>query len=203
VLSFCIINNIPVEIIETEIISGATESKPFISVSPAKTVPAITHNSLSLYESSAILIYLCSVFSVPDHWYPSDPELQGKVNVYLHWHHLNVRYGCGHYFYRKKVRPLFSNRGFSNDFEEEMLFVQRKSLELLEATLKNHDFVAATNEISIADLVCYCEVTHLRLLNFDFSIYPKLQAWINRVARIDGVRKAHQKFESYLASFKL
>ena len=203
VLAFCLINRIPVVLVETQIVRGDTEAASFAAISPTRTVPTMTHNGLALYESTSILIYLASTFATPEHWYPSSPELQGKINVYLHWHHLNVRYGCGHYYYRKQVRPLFSNRGFSKDFEEEMLFVQEKSFMLLENTLSNFRYVAETEEISIADLVCYTEVVHLHLINFDFSKYPKVQAWMDRVSRIPGVQKAHETFNSYLNSYKL
>ena len=67
VLAFCLINNIPHVVKETSIIQGDTVTKAFETVSPVRTVPAITHNGLSLYESHAIMIYLANTFDVPDH----------------------------------------------------------------------------------------------------------------------------------------
>jgi glutathione S-transferase len=203
VLSFCLINNIPISVVETKIIEGGTDTAAFGQVSPAHTVPAIVHNGLCLYESHAILIYLAQVFSVPDHWYPSDPAIEAKVNVYLHWHHLNLRFGCAHYFYRKFVRPLFSNRPFSEAFEREMLYVQEKSLQYVENSLKNAPFVAETSEVTIADLSCFCEIIHLDLISFDFSKYPCIQDWKKRMLALQGLRKAHEHFFKYLQSYKL
>lgn len=203
VLAFCLINNIPHEVVETEIVKGATDTPEFGLISPTRTVPAMAHNGFSLYESNAILVYLASAFNTPDHWYPNDPKLQAQVNMYLNWHHLNIRYGCGHYYYRKVVRPLFSNRGFSSEFEKEMLYVQQKSLEFVENTLKTSKFVAGTPEISIADLVCYSEIVHLKLLRFDFQKYPKIQAWMLKISSIPGVNQAHLKFAESLGEYKL
>lgn len=67
VASFCIINNIPHVIQETKLFEGQTRTKEFKAISPPMTVPAITHNGLSLYESHAILTYLCNVFPIEDH----------------------------------------------------------------------------------------------------------------------------------------
>lgn len=203
VLAFCLINNIPHEVIETEIVKGATDTEEFALISPTRTVPAMTHNGFSLSESNAILIYLSSAFNTPDHWYPSDPRLQAQVNIYLNWHHLNIRYGCGHYYYRKVVRPLFSSRGFSPEFEKEMLFVQQKSLEFVENILKSSKFVAGTSQISIADLICYSEIVHLCLLRFDFSKYPNIKQWMSCISSIPGIIQANSKFTDSLGEYKL
>ena len=60
---------------------------------------------LVLYESHAILRYLCDSFPVPDHWYPKDPEKRAKVNEYLDSHHSNLRRG-GELIFLKLFMPF-------------------------------------------------------------------------------------------------
>ena len=184
-------------------ISGETSTKEFEAISAMRTVPAIVHNGLSLYESHAILVYLASVFPIEDHWYPRDPAQQALINVYLHWHHLNIRYGCGYYFYRKIVRPMFSTLPFNKDLEDDMLFMQKKSMQFVENKLKNGKFVAGTDQPSIADLSCYTELVHMLLMNFDYTPYPNILKWMSVIGHIPGVAAAHVHFNKHLPNSKL
>ena len=175
VLAFCLINNIPFTVKEVEILKGETNSKEFEAISPTRTVPAITHNGLCLYESHAIMIYLSSVFPIEDQWYPKDPAQQALVNIYLHWHHLNTRYGCGYYLYNKIIRPLLnSSKKMSQELESEFVFTQQNSLRFIENILATGKYVGRTTKPSIADISFYCEIINLGLINFDFSPYPNL-----------------------------
>lgn len=203
VLAFCIISKIPFEVQETGIISGQTNSKEFTEICPARTVPAMVHNGFALYESHAIMTYLASVFPIDDHWYPKDPVEQAKVNIYLHWHHLNIRFGCGHYLYKKIVRPLFSNQPFNKELEAEMLFIQKKSLHFIDDIMKNGKFVAGTDLPSIADISCYMEVGNLQLIEFDFSPFPNLVKWRETMRKIPGIAEANTRFDLNFSSPKL
>lgn len=60
-------------------------------------VPAILDNNLNVIESVAILRYLCREYQIPDHWYPRDLLGQAKVDEFLEWQHLGMRYPLSHY----------------------------------------------------------------------------------------------------------
>ena len=47
-----------------------------------------------LSESIAIMCYLCNKHKWDD-LYPEDPELRGKVDHYLHYHHEDKRHPLG------------------------------------------------------------------------------------------------------------
>ncbi|OMJ67174.1 hypothetical protein SteCoe_35739 [Stentor coeruleus] len=203
VLSFCLVSDIPFEVKEIDIIKGQTDTKEFLDISPSGTVPAIVHNGFMLYESHAILAYLANTFEVQDHWYPKDPKKRALVDLYLHWHHLNLRYGCGHYIYRKVVRPIFSKRPFSKDLESDMLHLQTKSLLFLEKTFSRQLFISSNDMPTIADISAYCEILQLFMIQFDFSPYPNIKRWLKDIGAIPGVAKAHAKFYQMVGIPKL
>lgn len=87
VLAFCLANEIPIEIKETDIRKGQTDTKEFLNISSAGTVPIIVHDGFKLNESHAILVYLANAFNIQDHWYPKDIKKRALVDLYLHWHH--------------------------------------------------------------------------------------------------------------------
>ena len=53
-----------------------------------------------LYESHAIMKYLCSTRKVDDHWYPKDLKKRAIVDRYLDWHHSNLRQGATFWVHR-------------------------------------------------------------------------------------------------------
>ena len=60
------------------------------SVNPRGTIPAMDDDGYILWESHAIMIYLCEKHGWDDLW-PADIRARGRVNNYLHFHHRNTR----------------------------------------------------------------------------------------------------------------
>lgn len=203
VLLMCLEGNIPYNVFPIELLKGDDSKQELKNVSPMRVVPAIKHGSFSLWESHAILVYLATVFPVGGHWFPLDLQERAKVNFYLNWHHLNLRYGCGYYVFKLVIKPRFSDEPLAKDQEEELKIIQKRSLNFLEKILTSSEWVARTREISIADLSCYCELEQLRLINFDFSVYPSINAWRSKMSKRPAVAKAHEQFYEFLGVPKL
>lgn len=51
--------------------------------------------------------FICREMNVADYWYPKDSIKQAKVDEFLEWHHLELRYPCAMYF-QYKVSNLIS-----------------------------------------------------------------------------------------------
>lgn len=73
---FCEITKIPVDISEVKILKRQVRSAEFKKLNPNMRVPAIKDGTFVLYESHAILRYLCSTKQerVAEHWYPRDAK---------------------------------------------------------------------------------------------------------------------------------
>ena len=86
IISFCRINLIPVELQEVRIGKRQHFTEEFRKINPAQAVPVLaevdmkTNEVWYLFESNAILRYLCEKFKVADHWYPKDPVKRALVN---------------------------------------------------------------------------------------------------------------------------
>lgn len=81
---------LPFEFIMTSQNHGAKKPEYLSSVNPRGTIPAIDDDGVVLWESHAILIYLCEKYGWTDLW-PSELERRARVNQYLHFHHRNTR----------------------------------------------------------------------------------------------------------------
>ena len=86
----CLMKGLPFEFIMTSQNKAAKTPEYLASVNPRGTIPAIDDNGVILWESHAILIYLCEKYGWTDLW-PEDLVGRARVNQYLHFHHRNTR----------------------------------------------------------------------------------------------------------------
>ena len=202
VLAFCNILKVPYKFIEIRVLRGETLTEDFAKISPAQTVPTLVHGNLCLYESHSILTYIASLFPGPDHWFPKDAKLRSRVNNYLHWHHSNIRFGCGMYLANKYAFPHI----YGKSFEDVEFFTTEKRNEafhMIEAVLAKGLYIAGTKEVSIADLAGYCEIVGMRWVKFDFSRFPFIEKWMQEIGNIPEVKEVHKTFEKLLPRIKI
>ena len=83
-------------------------SDEYKKITPTSKVPAIVDkDGFKMFESHAIMKYLCNTRGLADHWYPlNDCEQIAKIDMYLDWHHANIRMGAEGYLYRKFISPM-------------------------------------------------------------------------------------------------
>ena len=60
-----------------------------------------------LYECHVILRYLAQKHPTADHWYPEDLEARTKIDMYLDWHHSNIRQGCTYWLMKEFWLPKY------------------------------------------------------------------------------------------------
>ena len=87
--------------------SLAQYSDEYKKKNPNSQVPCFEDtNGFVVYESHAIMRYLCDTRDVHPYFYPKDDLKQrALIDQYLDGHHLNLRMGCGGFIYRKYVMP--------------------------------------------------------------------------------------------------
>ena len=91
---------------------------PYVMVNPMGKIPGLMHyeyrqTDRNIFESHAIMQYVCELKKLPDHWYPTSPgrdiQLKAKMDMYLNWHHEGM--GGNKYFFNKYVSGLCNRNG--------------------------------------------------------------------------------------------
>ena len=91
-------------------------------INPVGKVPAMMEEvrkpdgqveRFTMFESHAIMKYICQSRQLADHWYPrnGDAETKAAIDQYLDWHHGAIRMGAGGYFFRAYFSGLMSKDG--------------------------------------------------------------------------------------------
>lgn len=215
VILFCKINGIDFEEIRVDFSKLQHFTPEYKAINPMSKVPAIVDGRFKLFESHAILIYICGAFpGVASHWYPGDVSKRAKIHSVLDWHHSNLRPGSAEFVFNT---VLGSKRGIPSSPEKvkESEKILLRSLSKLENFwLKDGRFLVGSSQPSIADISLVCEVMQLELLSEKdhdriLSPYKKVRQWVEDTNRataphfdeVHGILfRAQKKFREQMAA---
>ncbi len=85
----------PHERVVLDISAGDTRKPDFLMVNPNGRVPAIVHNGTSVWESSAITMYLGEVFGVVAGLYPEPGPKRGEAMKWIVWSNVTLAEAAG------------------------------------------------------------------------------------------------------------
>jgi glutathione S-transferase len=119
------------------------------------------------------------------------------VDAYLDWHHSNTR-KAGWLLFQSFVRPQLGLSSNGIDLEALKKDVQRSINFIENYFLKDKKYIHGLEDISIADISCYCELVQLQLIGYSYNNYRNISLWMNRVGSIPEIQEAHRAFNQML-----
>lgn len=202
---------IPYEKCKVDVAKGAHKTEEYKAIHPFQVVPAIDDGGFKLFESVAILRYLCRAYpsNVADHWYPQDAKQQARVDQYMAWQHANTRFQCAMYFQHKTLIPLMTGTPPKQSSVDRFQSGMEQVLVDFETYwLKDSKFVAG-QQVSIADILAVCELLQPVMSGYDvFKDHPVLSNWHEEVKsqldpELEDANVILRKFASKFAKAKL
>lgn len=196
----CLMQGLPFELRLTSQNRDAKQPEYLREVNPRGTVPAIDDNGVVLWESHAILVYLCEKYGWHDLW-PADLLHRARVNQYLHFHHRNTRelvVGWSRALWPAvfgKANPdeawLRRNTfpGLQNNAQ-----VAAQALRIVDGMLHNNRFLAGDDGPTLADICAYEELgqNQPKYANCtDYSDCPNIRRWFVDMAALPAHDVAH------------
>ena len=156
----------------------------FARISPNNKIPAIVDpdNSVSVFESGAILMYLGDKTGK---FYPSEPKTRIRVHEWLMWQMSAVgpMLGRAHYF-------LKYNPGKA-PFAEQWFFGEAKRLYgVLDRLLASSEFMCG--DYSIADIATFPWIARHEWQRIDLHDYSNVKRWYETLAARPAVQKGYK-----------
>ena len=162
---------------------GEHMSPDYLAVNPNHQVPAFADGDLRIFESNAILRYLCHKHGLTD-WYPEDPARRATVDQWLDWNQCRLS---------PAVIDIVFNKVFLGP-KGDLAAIARGEARLAELTpilataLRGGGYLAG-DEPTIADLSVASNITQLGLAAAAPAT-PAVRAWFDRVSALESVRRA-------------
>lgn len=161
------------------IFEGEGQDQSYRAISPTGTVPALRlEDGRTLAESNAILMFLAD--GTP--YLPDDAYGRAKVCQWLAFEQERVESQIGalrHWTLTGKLARRPAN------LVEMKRNASLKTLAILDAELATRDFIAG-NSYTIADMSLFAYVSRAEEAALPLSMYPHVQAWMERVEKQAG-----------------
>ena len=170
---------------------NGTRHPDYLAKNPGGTIPCIEEpeSGFTLGEAHAIMTYLARTQGWTD-LYPEDEHQRAKIDQYLHYHHRNVRDASPGLIAPKVRKDL----NIPESFQQSARATLTSALKTLEASyLDDNDYLMG-DSVTLADIAAYVEIGQLKpeFTNvYDFSDFPKIQAWLDRMSKVDGHDDVH------------
>lgn len=147
-----------------------------LQLNPQHTIPLINDNGVIIYDSHAICAYLVDKYAETDQLYPKDLAKRAEVDARLH-------FDTGFLFARLRFlfEPILYD-GSSVVSTDKVEYIE-KCWPLIEAFLERGAYLCG-NELTIADFCCVATISSIGHYGGSIHKYPKLMAWLNRMAEL-------------------
>jgi len=148
-------------------------SKEFQKINPQHCVPTIDDNGFYLWESHAIMEYLCDKYAKDEDFYPrSDIQKRAIIHRLMYFDLVPLYYSISQWMYPQ----LCDGSGSDLNLAETV----RVCLQYLEEFLKPGPYVAGEH-FTVADIAILASVTFLEIKRYNFSAFPRIFAWLQRL----------------------
>lgn len=170
---------LPVELIDVDMSKGEHKSPEFLKKNPWGQVPVFEDKDkdLTLTDSNAILVYLALKYDETGKWYPRDPVIAAKVQVWLSVAAGQMVQGP---FYAR-LHKLF---GAPVDHGKAKAAAE-KLFEVLDRELATGTFLAG-DWPTIADVAIYTYTAHAPEGEVSLEPYGNVRSWLQRIEQLKG-----------------
>ena len=168
---------IPCDIVEVDILKGASRTPEFLKINPNGRTPVLDDNGFVLTESNAILSYLARGTK----FLPEDRKQWALVFQWMFFEQYS------HEPYIATSRFLLQHQPDSPERVAALAFRRaggRAALRVMEGHLAKNDFFVDDYTIADIALFAYTHVSHEG--GFPLDEFPKIRGWIERVKSQPG-----------------
>ena len=188
---------IPFDLVKLNISVGETKKPEFLKINPNGRVPAIVHEGVAIWESSAITMYLGEVFGVDKKLYPALGPKRGEAMKWIAWSNVTLAEPASRLF---ASLPLEA-QGDAETNSQEALVPEMKSsvimekakadlvdcLSILNEGLEGRSFLIG--EYSLADTHLQGIVGWIEALGIDLKSFPNVTEWLKHCYERPAIAK--------------
>jgi glutathione S-transferase len=159
--------------------AGALRSPEYTRLNPNRKAPTLVDGDLVLWESSAIMAYLC-VHAGSDLWPAQRPDEQVEVLRWLSWNDNHWAPTVAPYYFEHIVKKTF---GLATPDPAELVGKDvdlRRCARVLDAHLQEREWVAC-GRLTIADFQLASMATDWREAEMPLAEFTAITRWLERM----------------------
>jgi glutathione S-transferase len=187
----------PCDRVKLDISAGDTRKPDFLKINPNGRVPAIVHEGMPIWESSAITMYLGEVFGVDAQLYPAPGPKRGEAMKWIAWSNVTLADAAGRL---SASLPTGSDGGVQSNSLDWVPPEQRSEsamdkakadlavcLGILDGGLAGKSFLLG--DYSLADTHLQGIVGWIGTMDVDLTPFPSVTGWLQRCSERPALAK--------------
>jgi len=173
---------IDAEYVEIDLMGGGLKTPEYAALNPNRKAPTMVDGDTVLWESSAIMTYLC-IKHGSDMWPAHEPAEQVEVLRWLSWNDQHWMRAVAPFYFEHVVKAIF-HIGEPDQTEITPVIPELKALAaVLNAHLEQRDFVAC-DRLTIADFQLASMACEWRHSEMPLGDYPNVIRWLDGLMRL-------------------
>jgi glutathione S-transferase len=173
---------IEADCVEVNLMAGGLKSPDFAALNPNKKAPVLVDGDQVLWESSAIMVYLCTKAG-SDMWPARNAAEQVEVLRWLSWNDGHWAPAVGPFYFEHVVKSTFGIGPPDRESLKSRVPELQKFAAVLDGHLAGRSFVAC-GRLTIADFQAASMATYWRESEMPLDAYPNIVRWIDGLLRI-------------------
>lgn len=186
------------EFIRIRPFKGENKTKDYLKINPGAKIPAIDDDGFTLFESNAIMKYLCRKYN--SDYYPEDVEAQAHVDKWLDYIAIHLGNGFGKVLFNKFLAKIVGAEVDERSLQDGYNFIERY-LGIIDKQLATSLFVAG-NTMTIADFCLLSTIDPSEAIEINITDYPGVNAWRTKLMQESFYKKMHNSFGETLDKLK-
>jgi glutathione S-transferase len=173
---------IEAEYVELDLMAGGLKTPEYARLNPNMKAPTLVDGEVVLWESSAIMAYLC-IKAGSDMWPARNPAEQVEVLRWLSWNNCHWAPEVGAFYFEHIVKATF---GMGPPDPEPLKAATpgfAKLAKVLEGHLQGKTWVAC-GRLTIADFQLASMATNWRESAMPLEAFPNIVSWLDGLQRI-------------------
>lgn len=186
-----------------DLMTGEHTKPPYAVINPSKLVPTLEDGDFRLTESATILRYLAGKEQLPE--YPTELRERAKVDELLDWFNTQFYRDFGYGLAYPQIFP--GHKRPTDDLNAAVVTWGQERAKGWLDVLDKHWLAGGPSylrgdQITIADYFASSFVSLAEFIRADFSPYPNLRSWYERMKGLKTWNKVHEVFYGFAGSMK-
>jgi len=198
ILLFAEDNGIKLDYVLVDLFTGAHLKDDYLAVNPCAQVPVLKDGDFVLTESSAVLKYLADL--VGSSAYPTDLKQRARVNERMDWLNTGLYRDLGYGLIYPQCLPNYKweDEGVQKATLQRAKEKAKRWLTILDTCYigPRNDYVCG-NTLTIADYLGMGMLTLGEVIHLNYSAYPNVTRWLNKMKSRPNYAKTHEGFYTY------
>ncbi len=186
--------NLEYELIPLNPLAGECQTEDYLALNPIGKIPTIEDDGYTLFESNAIMKYLCRKHK--SDFYPDDIYEQADIDKWLDVVAIHLANGIGKVLFNKYLAGYVGADVDEQSLKEGYSFIER-FLGKIDEQLAKSTYLAS-DSLSIADFCLLATLDPAEAIEINMTDYPNVKEWRDKLMQEHFYTKMH---DSYTKTF--